>query len=142
MIRLNSVEGVFFQSQLKASPSQNMLTCHQHGRVLDMRTMTSHGIRLEDTVMLSDSFLINRDRMSCTILDAYWTDIHCITRLRDVGLVTGMKLETNETGQYYRKLVNMQLENTVLYLMANKTHSKLRRAPHRVTVGISGLAIK
>ena len=129
MIRLNSVEGVFFQSQLKASPSQNMLTCHQHGRVLDMRTMTSHGIRLEDTVMLSDSFLINRDRMSCTILDASWTDIHCITRLRDVGLVTGMKLETNDTGQYYRKLVNMQLENTVLYLMANRTHIWLDNAP-------------
>ncbi len=54
-------------------------------------------IRLDDTVMLSDSFLINRDRMSCTILDASWTDIHCITRLRDVGLVTGMKLETNDT---------------------------------------------
>jgi len=66
-VRLNSVDGVFFQSQLKASPSQNMLMCHQHGRVLDIRTMTSHGIRLDDTVMLSDSFLINRD-IGCRVL--------------------------------------------------------------------------
>jgi hypothetical protein len=40
-----------------------------------------------------------------------------------------MKLETNDTGQYYRKLVNMQLENTVLYLMANRTHIWLDNAP-------------
>jgi len=74
-----------------------MLMCHLHGRVLDMQTMTSYGIRVDNTVMLSDSFMINRDRMSCNILDSYWTDIHCITRLRDIGLVTGMKLENNNT---------------------------------------------
>ena len=49
-----------------------------------------------------------------------------------------MKLETNETGQYYRKLVNMQLENTVLYLMANKTHIWLDNAPISKVICVVG----
>ena len=49
-----------------------------------------------------------------------------------------MKLETNDTGQYYRKLVNMKLENTVLYLMANRTHIWLDNAPISKVICVVG----
>jgi hypothetical protein len=49
-----------------------------------------------------------------------------------------MKLENNDTGQYYRKLVNIQLENTVLYLMANKTHIWLDNAPLSKVICVVG----
>jgi hypothetical protein len=62
--KLDSIEGNFYVTQIRATPAQNLLRCHQIGEVLDMQGLLSFRIKPDRTVMLADNFIVKKGSIS------------------------------------------------------------------------------
>ena len=111
-----------FMSQVKNLPAANFLFCSQVGDPVNLQTMIENRVKISHTTMFSDNVVINKDKISCTLHGVLWTDTSCVKQIYNVGLVLGLKTPTNNTREYYSRLVSMQLENSVLYVTLNSTH--------------------
>ena len=78
--------------------------------------------------MFADHVIINKGKVSCTIHSVIWTDLSCIKQLYNTALIFNLITPTNNTREYFSRLINLQLDNTVLYVMVNATHLWLDNA--------------
>ena len=111
-----------FISQLKALPSSNLLSCNEIGEPINLQTMVEFRIKVASTTMFADHVIINKGKVSCTIHSVIWTDLSCIKQLYNTALIFNLITPTNNTREYFSRLINLQLDNTVLYVMVNATH--------------------
>ena len=58
-----------------------------------------------------------------------WSDLSCVKQSMNIGLVMGLRTPFNNSREYSSYLVNMQLDNVVLYVVANVTNIWLDHSP-------------
>jgi hypothetical protein len=106
-----------------------MLKCHAIGETVDAFMYISYKLTVDRTIVLSDSFVVTRNTITCTMHGVAWSDIGCIKQLANLGQSRNLKLPRGSSSEYYRALMNLKLDNVILYVMINGTHVWLDSSP-------------
>ena len=79
--------------------------------------------------MLSDTFIVKKDKISCTLHELAWSDLSCLKQLLKIGLGMEIRPPFNDSRDYLSYLVNKQLDIVVLYVVGNATNIWLDHSP-------------
>jgi len=112
--------------------SQNTLVCAENGgTIASMAQIISDRLELTESVTASDEMSIVNGEILCTYISTPNRNIHCISQLRNLASILGLRFMSGPDHKIFQDLVNAY-KNDILYVTMDRNKLELTAEPRTI----------
>jgi len=112
--------------------SQNTLICAENGgTIASIAQIISDRLELVETVTASDEMSIVNGEILCTYISTPNRNIHCISQLRNIASILGLRFMSGPDHKIFQDLVNAY-KNDIIYVTMDRTKLELTAQPRTI----------
>jgi hypothetical protein len=122
----------FFKTKLTRTPSQNSVKCAEaDGAIASWKTLTASKIPLTAPTIVSDTFSIRNNEITCNIYGTTKVDQNCVQTIAQLAESQSLFFANKSTFQIQTDLIK-KYPNQILYIVLNSTHVTLDPLPRTI----------